>query len=58
MVKEHETRNDVKFKKHHMICKICDTAKYITLIKIPFAFRYLVTELASMGIKITLETKY
>jgi DNA-directed RNA polymerase beta subunit len=41
-----------------MMCKICDTSKYITLIKIPFAFRYLATELASMGIKITLETKY
>ncbi|RGB37128.1 hypothetical protein C1646_741339 [Rhizophagus diaphanus] len=56
--KEHETRNDVKYKKHHMICKICDTSKYISLIKIPFAFRYLATELASMGIKITLESKY
>ncbi|CAG8441161.1 6624_t:CDS:10 [Funneliformis mosseae] len=58
IVKEHETRNDVKYKKHHIICKVCDTAQYITLIKIPFAFRYLATELASMGVKITLDTKY
>ncbi|CAG8479706.1 9635_t:CDS:10 [Acaulospora morrowiae] len=57
-LKTHHTINsNYTYKKHHIQCDICDTARWITLVKIPYAFRYLATELASMGIKIVLDTE-
>ncbi|CAG8483343.1 4694_t:CDS:10 [Diversispora eburnea] len=53
----HKIDSNRTYKKHHIQCDICNTAKWITLIKIPFAFKYLATELASMGIKIILDTE-
>ncbi|CAG8555456.1 41467_t:CDS:10 [Gigaspora margarita] len=44
------------YKKHHIQCNICETSRWISLVKIPYAFRYLATELASMGVKIVLKT--
>ncbi|KAI8076707.1 uncharacterized protein B0P05DRAFT_545553 [Gilbertella persicaria] len=38
-------------------CKTCGTAKGIDLIAIPYVFRYLTTELMSMGIKLNLGIK-
>ncbi|CAH1759612.1 3579_t:CDS:10 [Entrophospora sp. SA101] len=45
------------FEKHSMKCNICDNSKWIALIKIPYAFKYLATELISMGVKIKVDVK-
>ncbi|KAL1923734.1 uncharacterized protein VTP21DRAFT_8714 [Calcarisporiella thermophila] len=36
-------------------CRVCRTGQYIDLVAIPYVFRYLATELMSMGIKMKLE---
>ncbi|CAG8504601.1 3515_t:CDS:2, partial [Ambispora leptoticha] len=52
----HQTQNQRRTK-HHVRCVLCDSSNYIVHIKIPFAFKYLATELMCMGVKMTLETK-
>ncbi|CAM0136547.1 DNA-directed RNA polymerase I subunit rpa2 [Umbelopsis sp. WA50703] len=38
-------------------CRVCNTSKGIDVVAIPYVFRYLTTELMSMGIKLTLGVK-
>ncbi|KAG0238636.1 putative DNA-directed RNA polymerase I subunit RPA2 [Mortierella sp. GBAus27b] len=38
-------------------CRVCQTASGIDQIALPYVFRYLATELMSMGIKVTLKTQ-
>ncbi|KAI7863358.1 hypothetical protein BDF14DRAFT_1885194 [Spinellus fusiger] len=40
--------------KQHYECRSCGTSKGIDLVAIPYVFRYLTTELMSMGIRLTL----
>ncbi|CAG8602980.1 7386_t:CDS:2, partial [Paraglomus occultum] len=39
-----------------MDCRTCKSSQHLSLIKIPYAFKYLATELMSMGVKIKIET--
>jgi DNA-directed RNA polymerase I subunit RPA2 len=38
-------------------CRTCQTSKGIDVVAIPYVFRYLTTELMSMGIRLTLGVK-
>ncbi|KAG9296178.1 hypothetical protein G9A89_014770 [Geosiphon pyriformis] len=44
-------------RKHHVVCSLCNTAEHVVHVKIPFAFKYLATELMSMGIKMMVEAE-
>ncbi|KAJ1765416.1 hypothetical protein LPJ74_006360, partial [Coemansia sp. RSA 1843] len=38
-------------------CRLCQNAEAITMVALPFVFRYLATELMSMNMKVTLDVK-
>ncbi|KAJ2794087.1 hypothetical protein H4R21_005636, partial [Coemansia helicoidea] len=40
-----------------LVCRLCDDAHGITMVALPYVFRYLATELMSMNMKVTLEVK-
>ncbi|KAJ2078814.1 hypothetical protein H4R24_004221 [Coemansia sp. RSA 988] len=40
-----------------LICRLCDNADGITMVALPFVFRYLATELMSMNMKVRLDVK-
>jgi DNA-directed RNA polymerase I subunit RPA2 len=39
------------------ICRLCDTGKYVERVALPFVFKYLVSELAAMNIRCSLDVK-
>jgi DNA-directed RNA polymerase I subunit RPA2 len=39
------------------MCKLCDTGKYVERVALPFVFKYLVSELAAMNIRCSLDVK-
>lgn len=41
----------------HITCRVCGTGKYIERVAVPYVFRYLVSELASMNIRCSLDVK-
>lgn len=41
----------------YVMCRLCDTGKYIERVALPFVFKYLVSELAAMNIKLSLDVK-
>ncbi|KAL4534291.1 hypothetical protein Ndes2437B_g03575 [Nannochloris sp. 'desiccata'] len=40
-----------------VMCKLCDTGKYVERVALPFVFKYLVSELAAMNIRCSLDVK-
>lgn len=40
-----------------VICRTCETHKYIKTVPLPFVFKYLVAELTAMNIKVMLDVK-
>ncbi|KAI9503743.1 hypothetical protein BX070DRAFT_190862 [Coemansia spiralis] len=40
-----------------LVCRLCQNADGITMVALPFVFRYLATELMSMNMKVTLDVK-
>ncbi|KAJ1728702.1 hypothetical protein LPJ61_003892 [Coemansia biformis] len=40
-----------------LVCRLCDDAEGITMVALPYVFRYLATELMSMNMKVTLDVK-
>lgn len=41
----------------HTACRVCDSARGIEVISVPYVFRYLVNELAAMNIRSTIEVR-
>lgn len=44
-----------EFSSEEWTCRVCGSSEDITLIDIPYVFRYLCAELAAVGIKVNLE---
>jgi len=51
------TRGDVAASKGTVTCRLCDSGKYIERVALPFVFKYLVSELAAMNIRCSLDVK-
>ncbi len=41
--------------RRHVTCRHCETSRGIDLIAIPYVFRYLVTELLAMNVRLVLK---
>ena len=39
------------------VCRVCDTSKYVERVAVPYVFKYLVSELAAMNIRCSLEIR-
>ena len=40
-----------------IMCRVCETSKYLEKVALPYVFRFLSTELAAMNIKCTLSVQ-
>lgn len=41
----------------HVTCRLCDTGKHVERVALPYVFKYLVSELAAMNIRVSLDVK-
>lgn len=53
----HATRGDGAASKGVVVCKLCGSGKYVERVALPFVFKYLVSELAAMNIRCSLDVK-
>ena len=53
----HATRVDTSSSRGRTICRVCESSKYVERIAVPYVFKYLVSELAAMNIRCSLDIK-
>lgn len=53
----HATRVDASSSRGRTICRVCESSKHVERIAIPYVFKYLVSELAAMNIRCSLDVK-